>query len=122
MTIKSFEDLTTWAKAHDLTLKIYAVTRNFPNEENFCITNQMRRSSISICANISEGYKKSSKEFIRFLNISQGSLEETKYYLILSTDLGYLQLNTFGSLIEQCNEIGKMISGLIRALKNKSLS
>jgi len=83
MKIQTFQDLRVWGDAHRLILEIYKVTRSFPEEEKFGLTSQIRRAAISICANISEGYKKSRNDFVRFLMIAQGSLEETKYHLIL---------------------------------------
>ncbi|MCA9407119.1 MAG: four helix bundle protein [Candidatus Omnitrophica bacterium] len=116
MKINSFEDLIVWQKSHLLVLSIYKITRSFPNEKNFCLTSQIRRSAISICANIAEGYKKSRKDFLRFLDISQGSLEETKYHLILSRDLSYCDQRQFNQLSDMANEISKMLTGLKRSL------
>ena len=112
-----FTNLKVWEKAHYLTLNIYKLTKSFPKEENFCLTNQIRRSAISIGANIAEGYKKSKKDFLRILYISQGSLEETKYHLILARDLHYCSVSEFEEFLEIANEVGRMISGLCRQLK-----
>jgi four helix bundle protein len=80
-----------WQEAHKLTLYVYGVTKKFPKEELFGLTSQFRRAAVSISANIAEGYKKrGSADKLRFLNISQGSLEECRYYIILSKDLGYI--------------------------------
>lgn len=118
MNIASFQELKVWQKAHSLTLDIYKLTKNFPLEEKFGLSNQIRRSASSICANISEGYKKSRREFIRFLDISIGSLEETKYHLILSKDLSYLKENQFRDLFALTDEVGKMLFSLSSKLKN----
>ncbi len=117
MQVKNFQDLTTWKKAHNFVIEVYKTTKFFPEEEKFGITNQIRRSSSSICANISEGYRKSTKDFIRFLTIAQASLEETKYHLILSKDLQYYSISKFHNLYEKADEIGKMLNGLIKKLK-----
>ncbi|HLF19121.1 MAG TPA: four helix bundle protein [Candidatus Omnitrophota bacterium] len=117
MKVKTFQDLVVWQKAHAFVLEVYKLTRQFPEEERFGVTTQVRRSSVSICANIVEGYKKSDREFLRFLDISQASLEETKYHLILSKDLGYCLHNTFNELTEICDELGRMINGLMRAIR-----
>lgn len=119
MKIQSFQDLRVWKNAHKLTLEIYKVTKDFPEDERFGLVSQIRRSAVSICANISEGTKKSTKDFVRFLCISQGSLEETKYHLILSKDLQYCNKTKFNELIDLSNDVGKMLSGLIRSLKLK---
>jgi four helix bundle protein len=79
-----------WQKAHRFVLATYAITATFPRCEIYCLTSQMRRAAISIAANIAEGFtRRGAPEKIRFLNISQGSLEECRYYLILTQDLGY---------------------------------
>ena len=88
---KSFESLVMWQEAHKLTLLVYELTKSFPKEELFGLTSQFRRAVVSISANIAEGYKKrGSADKLRFMNISQGSLEECRYYIILSKDLGYI--------------------------------
>lgn len=108
-----------WKKSHNLTLSIYQITKNSPPEEKFGLTAQIRRSSSSICANIVEGYKKSSGEFLRYLNISEASLEETKYHLILSRDLEYLDGGDFEKMYALSEEIGKMLNRLIAGIKYK---
>ena len=88
---KSFESLIMWKEAHKMTLLVYGLTKSFPKEELFGLTSQFRRAVVSISANIAEGYKKRSvADKLRFMNISQGSLEECRYYIILSNDLGYI--------------------------------
>ena len=85
---RSFKDLIEWQKAHNLVLDIYKLTKTFPKEEIYVLTSQIRRSSISVAANIAEAFKKKSPaEKLRLLNIAQGSLAETEYHLILSKDL-----------------------------------
>jgi four helix bundle protein len=89
---KSFEDLLVWQKAHAHVLEIYRITKGFPKSELFGLTSQMRRAAISIPANIAEGFKKRTpREKVRVLNIAQGSLEESRYYLILAKDLSYAE-------------------------------
>lgn len=119
MKIQSFQDLRVWKSAHKLTLEIYKATKDFPKDERFGLVSQIRRSAVSVCANISEGTKKSTKDFVRFLCVSQGSLEETKYHLILSKDLSYCSHAQFDELFDLTNDVGKMLSGLIRSLKSK---
>jgi four helix bundle protein len=111
-----FEDLDVWRKAHQLALRIYAVTRDFPNEEKFGLVSQMRRAAVSIPANIAEGFKKRTlKDKSNFYNIAQGSLEELRYYLILAKDLHYMVNNQ--ALLDSVEEIGRMLYGLIKSLK-----
>ena len=113
-----FQELQVWQKAHRLTLEIYKTTRKFPEDERFGLVNQVRRSASSICSNLAEGYKKTTKDFIRYIDIAEGSLEETKYHLILSRDLNYCSLSDFERIYEQACEIGRMLNGLKRGLKN----
>ncbi|MGE0267164.1 MAG: four helix bundle protein [Candidatus Omnitrophota bacterium] len=117
MSIINFQDLFVWQKAHKLTLNIYKLTKKFPKDELFGLISQIRRSSVSICANIAEGHRKQTKEFSRFLMIAQGSLQETKYHLILSCDLEYCTKQEFEKLIQDAEEVGKMINGLRMKLK-----
>ena len=115
--IKTFKDLVVWQKAHELTLGIYKVTHGFPSEEKFGLISQLRRSTSSIPANIVEGYKKNSrKEFLHFLNTAETSLEETKYHLLLSKDLGYLSEELYNSLMIISNDIGRMLTNLQKSL------
>lgn len=113
--IKTFKDLLVWQKAHALVLEIYKVTQNFPNEEKFGLTSQLRRAMISVPANVAEGFKKRSlNEKLHYFNISQSSLEETKYYLILSKDLGFLSDSKFEELAD---EVSRMLDALVISLK-----
>ena len=87
---KTFQDLIVWDKAHQFVLSVYRLSNNFPKNEMYGLTSQIRRAAISIPANIAEGFKKRTKpDKARFLNIAQASLEECRYYLILIKDLGY---------------------------------
>jgi four helix bundle protein len=112
---QSFKDLVVWQKAHQLVLGVYKASKNFPREEVYVLTSQMRRSSISVAANIAEGFKKkSSAEKLRFLNIAQGSLSETEYYLILCQDLEYGDTKT---LLTACVEVGKILEKYMQAIR-----
>ncbi|KKQ23517.1 MAG: S23 ribosomal protein [Candidatus Roizmanbacteria bacterium GW2011_GWC2_37_13] len=114
----SFEKLIVWEKTHQFVLEIYSITKEFPSDEKYLLVNQIRRSSSSIAANIVEGNeRKSKKEFIQFLYTAKASLSETKYHLLLSKDLNYLDKNIYVKLNVQANEIGKLINGLINYLK-----
>jgi four helix bundle protein len=119
MKIECFEDMIVWQKAHGLVLSVYKVSKAFPREEQYGLTSQVRRSAVSICANISEGYRKPTRDFIRYLDISHGSLEETKYHLFLARDLGCYPPEVFNSLNQTITEIGKMLVGLKSALRSK---
>ena len=116
---KSFTELIVWQKAHALTLKIYEITQVFPREEMFGITSQIRRASVSVAANIADGYKrKSSNDKARFFNISEGSLDETKYFLILSKDLGFVEDNS--ALLEKSDEVAKLLYSYKNAILNSN--
>ncbi|MCH2449809.1 MAG: four helix bundle protein [Gracilimonas sp.] len=87
---KTFQDLIVWQKAHKFVLNTYNYTKNFPKHELYGLSSQFRRAAVSIPANIAEGFKKrGTKDTMRFLNISHGSLEERRYYIILAKDLNY---------------------------------
>jgi len=119
MGAQSFEDLQVWQKAHAYVLLVYQMTRKYPKEEIFGLTSQLRRAAISITANIAEGFVRSGRnEKIRFYNISQGSLEETKNYIILSLDLGYISLSEKEELYSLATEVGKLINAYRSALMN----
>src|SRR4030042_396157 len=106
-TAKSFQDVKIWQKAHPWVLDIYKLTLNFPKHEQFGLTSKLRRSAVSIAANFAEGFRKQSiPDKLRFYNITQGSISESQYYLILAKDLGYS--NTAG-LISNLVEIDVML-------------
>ena len=117
---KSFRDLIVWQKAHALVLSVYRESKFFPKEELFGLVSQMRRSAVSVAANIAEGFKKKGKpDKLRFLNISQGSLSETEYYTILSKDLKYCETN---DLMIMTNEVGRLLESYMKAISNNSKS
>ena len=96
---RSFKDLECWQRAHEFVKAVYQTTRLFPENELYGLTSQFRRAAVSIAANICEGYRKiSSADKLRFLNIAQGSLEECRYYIILSYDIEYIDKETYDSL------------------------
>jgi four helix bundle protein len=116
-----FTKLEVWRKAHQMTLKIYQATQEFPPEERYRLTDQLCRSASSIPANIAEGTGRNTlKEYVQFLYTARGSIEETKYHLMLSRDLGYLAPEHFRELVEGYNEVGKMLNGLINSLKGRN--
>lgn len=120
MRIQSYRDLKVWQTGMDLAENCYSVTRNFPKEELYGLTSQIRRASVSIPANIAEGHgRKTRKEYIQFLYISQGSLRELETHLILSKRVKFVVSNEINSLLSQCESVGRLLSALIRALENK---
>lgn len=96
---RTFKDLECWQKAHEFVKEVYRVTKAFPDDERYGLTSQFRRAAVSIAANICEGYKKLSRQDkLRFINIAQGSLEECRYYVILSRDIEYIDQATHDRL------------------------
>jgi four helix bundle protein len=115
-----WKELKIWQKSHDLTLLIYKISSSFPKSEQYTLISQLRRSSASICANIVEGQSRNTtKEYINFLYNARGSLEETRYHLLLSNDLKYFKKEQYQELEKICEDISKMINGLINVLKKK---
>lgn len=116
-----FENILAWQKAHEFVLNVYKTTRNFPPDERFGLTSQFRRAAISIEANIAEGYKKLGKaDKLRFLNISQGSLEECRDYIILSRDLGYIGKDEFDVLSDNIELTSKLLHGYYNGIANNN--
>lgn len=113
---KSFQDLIVWQKAHQLVLSVYGMSNSFPQEEKYGLRSQITRASVSVPANIAEGFKKKSrKEKARFFNIAQGSLEECRYYLILTRDLDYADSSP---LLSQLEEVSKMLDSYTSSVKH----
>lgn len=118
--IKTYEDLIVWQKADQLAIVIFKLAKNFPREELFGLTSQMKRSSLSIPANIAEGFARGTqKEYTRFLYISWGSLVETEYYIKFAYKLSYINDNQLKNMLMRTNEIGRMINSLIKVIKVK---
>lgn len=106
MAIVKFRELQIWQKAHLFVLEVYKYTKNLPKEETFSLTAQFKRAAISVAANIAEGYKKKGKaDKVRLMNVSQGSVEECQYYLILSRELAYGNHSYMCTLLD---EVSKM--------------
>ncbi len=111
---RTFRDLLVWQKAHEFVLAVYRFTATFPREETYGLSLQMRRAAVSIAANIAEGFGKRSKpEKARFLNMAQGSTEESRYYLILAQDLGYGETLKLSNLLE---EVSRLLNAYVRTI------
>lgn len=116
-----FEDIVAWQKGHQFVLSVYKITSSFPSFERFGLASQFTRAAVSITANIAEGYRKLSKaDKLRFFNISQGSLEECRYYVLLSRDLGYIDQSTFEGLITQIEEASKFLNLYCNGIRNNN--
>lgn len=115
--MQDFRQLKAWQKAHQLTLKVYEMTRGFPKEEVYALTCQMRRACVSIPANIAEGCGRAGgRDFARFLQIAIASASETEYYLHLSRDLRYVTRECGTALIALVTEVRRMLSSLLRLI------
>ena len=118
--MKTHKDLDVWKKSVSLVTSIYEVTKTFPKDEIYGITNQIRRSAVSIPSNMAEGSaRKGEKEFIQFLYISLGSMAELETQLIIANNLKYVKLNDYELMTGRLEEIRKMLIGLIKFVKNK---
>lgn len=115
MPARTFQDLAVWRKAHEFVLGVYTFTARFPKQETYALALQMRRAAVSIPANIAEGFRRRGKaDKARFLNVAEGSLEESKYFLILSNDLGY---GDTASLSDLLDEVSRMLNACISAIR-----
>lgn len=120
--VKSFKDLIVWQKAHKLVLKIYGITKEFPLDEKYGLVSQMRRAAVSIPSNIVEGHSRvGRKEFLNFLSIANGSLNELKYQILLCKDLNFINDTDFDSLEKDIEEISKILFSFSKSLKESSL-
>lgn len=113
----TYRTLNVYQSAHELVKEVYIVTRKYPRDEIFGLTSQMRRSAVSVAANIVEGYgRRTTKDRASFLYIARGSLVETEYYIDLSLELGYISDNEHRQLMEKKHETGKLLFGFLRSL------
>ncbi|MFA6364947.1 MAG: four helix bundle protein [Candidatus Paceibacterota bacterium] len=116
--IKNFTDLNAWKEGHKLTVMIYRLTQQFPKDELFGLTNQMRRCAVSITSNIAEGFSRQSyKEKVQFYSIAQGSTTELQNQLIIARDVHYVTQEKFDELYPQSISTHKIINGLIKKSK-----
>ena len=116
--IQSFTDLEVWRESHKLVLMVYKFTKNFPKNELFGLTSQLRRAVVSITSNIAEGFSRFSyKEKIQFYSIAFGSLTEVQNQLLISKDVGYLNGGDFESLSKQSVSAQKLLRAFIRKSK-----
>ena len=118
--LKNYKELKVWQKSYDLCLKVYKVTRSFPNEEVYGLTSQIRRSAVSVPSNIAEGYgRKTTPDYLKSLYIAYGSSCELETQLLLSNDLGYVKDGEMKELKEEVWAVERMLKALIKSLENK---
>ncbi len=120
MTVNSYRDLIVWQKAMDLVVLCYQIAGSFPKDEIYGLTSQLRRSAVSIPANIAEGHgREGLGEYIHFLGIAQGSLRETETHLLIASRLNFVNSNNLNQALKLSEEVSKMLGSLLRGLKNK---
>jgi four helix bundle protein len=116
--IERFQDLDVWQRAHQLVLAIYQATKAFPADERYGLVSQLRRAAVSVPANVAEGFKRRGRaDKIRFYNFSESSLEEVKYYLILSRDLEYVA--NIDQLMADAEIVSRMLYRLIQSIDGR---
>jgi len=116
--IKSFTDLIVWQEGHRLVVEIYRITKMFPREETYSLTDQMRRAASSVTSNIAEGFGRHGyKEKVQFFYLAQGSLAELKNQILFAKDVGYLDNSTFKNLADMANTTHRLLQGLIQKSK-----
>lgn len=118
--INSFRDLRVWQRGIDLVSVVYRATSGFPRDELFGLVSQARRSAVSVPANIAEGHARIHRgDYVRHLSIARGSLAELETHLRIACNLTYLNVDALPDLIQQMDELGRMLTALIQSLENK---
>src|SRR5216683_844484 len=118
MEIKSFRDLIVWQKAMNFVVEVYRATGRFPSEERFGLTAQLRRAAVSIPSNIAEGHgRESTREFLNFLSIAYGSLNEAQTQIMIAERLSFLTHEKVTPLLDLAAEVARLINGLCNSLK-----
>jgi len=117
--IKSFTDLMTWQKSHLLVLEIYKITKQFPKDERYGLTDQIRRCAVSISSNIAEGFsRRGNKEKLQFYFMAKGSTTELQNQLLIARDVGYIDKMVFSKVADLSIEVNKLLNSLVKSLKN----
>ena len=118
--LKNYKDLQVWQKSYQLCLKIYRITAQFPKEEKFGLTSQIKRSAVSIPSNIAEGYgRKTTADYIRILYISYGSICELETQILLARDLRFIEKREVDVILSDIAEVERLLKALIKSLENK---
>jgi four helix bundle protein len=118
--VQSWKDLEVWSLSHNAVLRIYQITKLFPSDERFRLVDQLCRAAASVPANIAEGKGRSSlREYVQFLSIARGSVEEVKYFVLLTKDLKYLDQQDYDGITNDYDRVGKMLNGLMSSLRTR---
>jgi len=115
--VRSYRDLRVWQQAMDLAEATYRATEQFPEDERYGLVTQLRRATVSVASNIAEGHARSTGDYLRHLLISNGSLTEIETQLLLSARLGFLSAELADSLLQTCDQVGRMLGGLRKSLR-----
>ncbi len=116
----SFKDILAWQKAHEFVIKVYKTTKTFPEWERYGLCSQFQRVAVSIPANIAEGYKRlGTADKLHFMNIAPGSLEECRYYVLLTKDIGYINQHTHDVLNADIEEVSKLLNGYCKGITHR---
>lgn len=119
---QNFKEVFTWQKAHEFVVMVYETTKQYPSFERFGLCSQFQRAAVSIPANIAEGYRRDGmNDKLRFLNIAQGSLEECRYYILLSKDLQYISIETYDSMNSAIEETSRLLNAYYKGIKNRNI-
>jgi four helix bundle protein len=123
VTVRHYTDLIVWQKAMDLVVRVYKAAEGFPPREQFGLTNQLRRASVSVPSNIAEGQaRRSTRDFIRCLSIASDSLQEVETQLIIASRLNYLEQRFQAGLFELASEVARLLNGLMNSLSRRDSS
>jgi four helix bundle protein len=117
--IKSYKDLQVWQRGVELSVKIYKLTENFPKSEQYGLTNQMRRASVSIPSNIAEGFGRSKTEFVRYIQIARGSLAELETQVEIAKRINYFDETTYNNLLSDTAILAKQLNVLSQRLSSR---
>lgn len=118
--LKNYKELKVWQKSYQLCLEIYRITKDFPKNEQYGLTSQIRKAVVSIPSNIAEGYgRKTTPDYLRSLYIAYGSCCELETQILLSGDLGYIKDNGIKEILGKIGEVERMLKALIKSLENK---
>jgi len=119
---QSFKEVLAWQKTHSFVIQVYRMTKSFPAYERYGLCSQFERAAVSIAANIAEGYKRDGvNDKLRFLNIAQGSLEECRYYIILSKDLDYISEVSCNMLNQSIEEASRLLTAYYQGIKSRNV-
>ena len=121
MSVRCYQELFVWQRAMDLVVRVYEVTESFPHKEQFGLTNQLRRAAVSIPSNIADGQgRQTTRDFLRYLSIARGSLQEVETQILIATRLDYIAESEKVEMLERTSETNRLLTGLSRSLSRNT--